>query len=259
MRLTAVLILFTLFVFSSACSEKKNDKSSAKETAKTENDFANGIHKAEILKFQDVPQYTYLFVKEGDSEFWIAVTTTNVNAGETVYFSNPLEMRNFHSSALDTTFETILFVNSIARSADALSKENKGKARGMTGMVSPHEKMTESKKKNQPAEKTSEPFIEKSADELTVAQIIEKSADFNGKEITIKGKVTKFLPDIMKKNWIHIQDGTSYNGKTDLVSTTKETFEVGDIVTIKAKLETNIDYGYGYKYEVILQDAVKIK
>jgi len=63
----------------------------------------------------------------------------------------------------------------------------------------------------------------------------------------------------MKKNWIHIQDGTSYNGKTDLVSTTKETFEVGDIVTIKAKLETNIDYGYGYKYEVILQDAVKIK
>ena len=101
--------------------------------------------------------------------------------------------------------------------------------------------------------------MEKAEGELTVAQIFEKSAELSGKEITLKGKVTKFLPEIMNKNWIHIQDGTEFNGYSDLVATTKENFKVGDIVTIKAKLETNIDYGYGYKYEVILQDAVKEK
>ncbi|NOX17984.1 MAG: hypothetical protein GXO87_06860 [Chlorobi bacterium] len=260
MRYTAILLFFALFISVTACSENAKEKSAPNNAASADSVLStNGIHKAEIIKFVDVPEYTYIFVKSADKEFWLAVTTTKVQKGESIYFTKPLEMRDFHSSTLDTTFQSILFVSSIAHTADALTQAKNGKNAGMTGMVSPHGKMEGGGQGSQKGNKSPDVKVEKNAGETTVAEIFEKSEDLSGKEITLKGKITKFLPDIMGKNWLHIQDGTNFQGTGDLVATTKESFNVGDVVTIKAKLETNIDYGYGYKYNVILQDAVKVK
>ena len=61
----------------------------------------------------------------------------------------------------------------------------------------------------------------------------------------------------MKKNWVHIQDGTEHNGKFDLVATTKMNFKVDDIVTLKGEVFLNQDFGYGYTYELLMNNAVK--
>ena len=63
----------------------------------------------------------------------------------------------------------------------------------------------------------------------------------------------------MKKNWIHLQDGTENAGKFDLTVTSDGKAVVGDIITVEGKLAINKDFGYGYSYEVLVEDAVITK
>jgi len=67
--------------------------------------------------------------------------------------------------------------------------------------------------------------------------------------------VVKFSPEIMGKNWIHLQDGTGVSGANDLTVTTSATAQTGDTVTISGVLVTDKDFGYGYSYDVIVEDA----
>ena len=62
----------------------------------------------------------------------------------------------------------------------------------------------------------------------------------------------------MYKNWIHLQDGTESGGKYDFTITTKETVNTGDTITIKGKITLDKDFGYGYKYDIIMEEAVLI-
>ena len=98
-------------------------------------------------------------------------------------------------------------------------------------------------------------LLEKTAQEITIAQIYENKDNFSGKEIEIRGIVVKVNKGIMGKNWIHIQDGTESNGKFDLTITTQEFAEVNDEVTFKGKIAVNKDFGSGYYYELIMEDA----
>ena len=59
----------------------------------------------------------------------------------------------------------------------------------------------------------------------------------------------------MGKNWIHIQDGTGDAGANDLTVTTDVTANSGDTVLISGTLSLDKDFGYGYAYGVIVEDA----
>ena len=98
--------------------------------------------------------------------------------------------------------------------------------------------------------------IEPAKDGITIAELFENKEKYNGKTVKTKGQVTKYNAAIMKKNWIHIQDGTEYNGKFDLVATSNQEFNVGDVVTIEGTVSLNKDFGYGYSYEILIENAV---
>jgi len=93
----------------------------------------------------------------------------------------------------------------------------------------------------------------------TLAELFAHPADYEGKTIRIKGKVVKYNPAIMNKNWLHIQDGTEYNGKYDLTITSAQEFKTGDIVTLEGKVTLNKDLGYGYRYDVMMEDATLVR
>jgi hypothetical protein len=59
----------------------------------------------------------------------------------------------------------------------------------------------------------------------------------------------------MNKNWIHLQDGTEFDGQFDLTLTTDQQFEVGSVVTVEGKIALDKDFGYGYSYKVLLEDG----
>lgn len=97
--------------------------------------------------------------------------------------------------------------------------------------------------------------IEKAEGGITIAELLENKKDLSGKTVKVKGKVTKVNPEIMGKNWIHLQDGTIYEGEFDLTVTSDIIPETGSIVTIEGKVALDKDFGYGYTYPIMLEEA----
>ncbi len=97
--------------------------------------------------------------------------------------------------------------------------------------------------------------IKKAAGGKTVAEIYNDKANLSGKEIVVRGKIVKFSPAIMGKNWIHLQDGSGSKGTNDLTVTTAAMAQVGDSVLVRGLLTIDKDFGAGYVYKVIIQDA----
>lgn len=97
--------------------------------------------------------------------------------------------------------------------------------------------------------------IKKAPGGMTVQEIIANAKGLNGKKVTVRGRVTKVLNDIMGKNWVHLGDGSGADGKADLTITTKSTVKVGDLVLATGTIAANKDFGSGYKYDVIMEDA----
>ena len=90
---------------------------------------------------------------------------------------------------------------------------------------------------------------------ITIAELFARKDSYAGKTVKIRGQVTKYNAAIMKKNWVHIQDGSEYSGKFDLTATTDMEVAVGDIITLEGTVALNKDFGYGYSYDVLLEDS----
>ena len=71
----------------------------------------------------------------------------------------------------------------------------------------------------------------------------------------ISGIVTKYNEAIMNTNWIHIQDGSGDNGTFDLTVTSATKVSVGETIVVKGIVTLDKDFGAGYKYEVIIENA----
>jgi len=97
--------------------------------------------------------------------------------------------------------------------------------------------------------------IEPCADCITIDRLVADKKSFSGKKIRIKGVVTKVNEAIMDKNWIHIQDGTEAEGVFDLTVTSTQSASVGDTVTVEGKIALDKDFGYGYFYNILLEDG----
>jgi hypothetical protein len=67
--------------------------------------------------------------------------------------------------------------------------------------------------------------------------------------------VVKYNAAIMGKNWLHVQDGTGRQGAHDITVTTTDTAQVGDTVLVKGTVAADKDFGYGYRYEVLIDNA----
>jgi len=90
---------------------------------------------------------------------------------------------------------------------------------------------------------------------ITISNLIANKQSFSGKVIKVKGRVTKFNPEIMGKNWVHVQDGSEFNGGFDLTITTNDRVSVGDTLTFEGKIALDKDFGYGYFYSILMEEG----
>ncbi len=231
MRIYLMMILVVVF---SSCVRNKNGQ--AVQTVAPSN--TNVFEVTEVIQGS---QYTYLKVKENMSEKWVATAKTEANIGDVLYYDEALQMNNFHSKELDRDFDEIYFINQVSENPIA----------DQMRIQPPHNGKIESKAK-------SDISLNKSEDELTVAEIFANPNEYTGDEIQIKGVVVKVNNEIMGKNWVHIQDGTSNEGNFDFTVTTTDKVEVNDVVTFKGKISLEKDFGSGYYYDVIMEDATLV-
>ncbi|MBP2679152.1 MAG: hypothetical protein H6R41_257 [Deltaproteobacteria bacterium] len=97
----------------------------------------------------------------------------------------------------------------------------------------------------------------KGADAYTVSETYENAGKLDKKTVVVRGKVAKVSKGIMGKNWVHLRDGSGDAGKgtNNLVVTTQDVPDVGAVVTAKGTLHKDKDFGAGYKYKVIVEEA----
>jgi len=185
--------------------------------------------------------YTYLQVIEKDSLQWLAIPKMeNAEVGETYFFQGGNEMRDFKSNELNRTFESVLFLGGVVN----LESFNEQKSETKATTTEPETK----------AKKTTI-VIDPIEGGITLAELFSKKKRYSNKIVKIKGKVTQFNSSIMNRNWIHLQDGTEYDGNFDLVVTTDMYTEKGDIVVIEGKITLDKDFGYGYFYKVLMEEG----
>jgi hypothetical protein len=200
------------------------------------------VVKGEVLEVMDVESYTYLRLKTKDGETWAAVNKAPVKKGSEVTIENVMVMNNFESKSLKKTFPTILFGTLGGTGGSAAGYD-------MTKAHSGVAKMADIGDINVPKAG--------GANAKTVAEIITKAAELKDKQILVRGKVVKYNPEIMGKNWIHLRDGSgsAANNTNDVLVTTKNQAKVGDVVTVKGIVRTDKDFGSGYAYKVLVEDA----
>ena len=227
---TKLLVLLLVF---SAC---KNDEKSS-DTNPTD------IHKVIAQEVLHVREYSYIRVLENGQEKWIAAPITTIEIGSTYYIGKTMEMQNFESKDLNKTFETVYFVEKISSTAEGAK---------LPLTTNPHPVNPEATK---PTIEKKEVKIEASEGTISLSELFKNKDNYNNKIVTLQGEVTKFNPAIMNLNWIHMQDGTEFNEVFDLTVTTKAEVKVGDKISIKGKVTLNKDFGAGYFYKIIVENA----
>jgi hypothetical protein len=198
-----------------------------------------GVHKVVVNEVIQTMNYTYLFVADNGVDKVLAVSKMQANPGETYYYTGGFEMNDFESKELNRTFKSVYFLESVSSSPDIMAKEP-AKEPHSTGKLNVEQQDITVK----PAEGG-----------ITIAELYARKDSYAGKTVKIRGQVTKYNAAIMKKNWVHIQDGSEYSGKFDLTATTEMEAAVGDIITIEGTVAIDKDFGYGYSYELLLEDS----
>ncbi|MDH3347481.1 MAG: DNA-binding protein [Desulfobulbaceae bacterium] len=248
--------------------------------------------KGKVMETMNSGGYTYVLVETAQGGVWAAIPETSVEMGREVTLMPGAVMNDFSSKTMNRTFKSIVFAGGLigpnAESAapkdakniegqqagisfsDALKAEGGGSSAhghgssmmsggSMHGGSSSPSLQTPSGGSMGNIVPALEIKVEKATGDnaYTVGEIYAKGKELDGKKVKISGKVVKMSPMIMGKNWFHIQDGTGEAVKNthDLVVTTMATAAKGSVVVVEGVLHADRDFGFGYHYDVIVEDA----
>ncbi len=237
--------------------------------------------KGKVLETMNAAGYTYIRVDAPEGKIWVAIPESKIEVGQEVLANPGMAMTDFESKTLNKTFDVIIFssgLNDPSKPDSPKKKAAMGGAMGGSsfaaalqaeaGGANPHAAggaMGSAAVPQASGGSTTAivPAAEIKVDKATgdnaqtIGECFDKAKELDNKKVKVRGKVMKVSRMIMGKNWIHLQDGTGNPMKNthDLVVTTMAVPEKDAIVVIEGTLHANKDFGAGYKYEVIIEDA----
>lgn len=208
------------------------------------------VVKGEVLEVIHVENFTYLRLNTHAGEIWTAVISAPIKKGNVVAIKDAIVMTNFESKILQRTFPTILFGNLMGAPNAADQAINNAAPIGMgSSFIALSQRW-----------KTSSTRVAKAndANALSVDEIVRGANKLEGKSVVVRGKVVKYNADIMGKNWIHLRDGSGseVDQTNDILVTSANSVQPGDVVTFKGVVRTAQDFGAGYSYKVLIEEAV---
>jgi len=189
-----------------------------------------------LLERIDVPNYSYLRLQSAQGEIWAAVPTAKVEKGADLTIANAMPMQNFESTTLKRTFKTIYF--------------------GTLGQAQGHPVLASA------ALVAGESIAKASTkDARSIAELYAQKDTLKNTSVTLRGKVVKYNTGILGRTWIHLQDGTgSPASRThDITVTTQDTTALGQVIQVQGTVHLDQDFGSGYSYPVIVENAKIVK
>lgn len=212
------------------------------QTAFSEIDSSGAGTVAETI---DVDEYLYVRLAENDN--WLAAAPTDISVGDKVNYSGGALMKDFYSRTLDQSFDEILFVMTLYVTEKAPTDPNAlvEQAHEAAGALA--------------AEPPKPGEIAPAPGGMTIAELYAGYSRFQGENISVRGRVMKFSEDILGTNWVTLQDGSGIAPDNKLVAKTDATLTVGDEVTVKGTVATDVNLGTGYDYKVLLEDSTVLQ
>ncbi|PIE57111.1 MAG: DNA-binding protein [Desulfobulbus propionicus] len=233
-----------------------------------------------IIETMDAAGYTYLLLDNDREQTWVAIPETSVKKGQEVKCAPGMVMKDFTSTTLDRFFPVIIFSSGIlpegeqqqethndaaastatnsfeaALQAEAAANahaglnigENTVASSGSAGAIVPLADIKVDKAGGNSA--------------ITVEEAFSRAKELDGTTVRIQGQVVKNSRMIMGRNWVHLQDGSGDPGRNthDLVITTQADPVVGKIIVLEGVLHADRDFGAGYTYKVIIEEAKEIR
>ena len=251
---TLLSILVVAATLAATCSSPEPEVADSPQVDASQNQMppqmaAAGLKAGTVKEKMDAAGYTYLHVDTGDETFWAAAPSTDVEVGDDVIVPAGMPMQNFHSSALDRDFDVVYFVEGVqvgGMSGEPIQSEGADLPSGHPPVAAPQEAA--------PAMADAEP-VEPLSGGRQIGDIIANAGELSGQTVSFRGRVVKFNSGIMGKNWLHVQDGTGEAGENDLTVTTNDVANVGESVVVTGTVATDRDFGFGYAYDVMVEDA----
>lgn len=240
-RKMAVVILFTLFFAASGLSAE--DTKDAERPKRPE----EKSHIGTVTFTQTAGKYTYIKLDEQGKEVWLAAFPIKVSVGDKVEYIGGILMKDFHSSAMDKTFDFILLVTRMR-----VLKKDSLKDKQPVPSDEYHKGFSENKS-TLSMPKSGE--IEKAEGDRTIEEIFSEREQLKDKEVTVRAKVMKVSKNILGKSWVTLHDGTGVSPDNKLIATTLESVNIGDIITAKGIIRTDVNIGTSYKYKVLIEDT----
>ena len=194
------------------------------------------VHVVKVKEVLPTDKYVYLKVIEDDEEFWIATGKREVQKGETYFFKNGILKTNFESKEYDRIFEKVYLVSNL------VAANHGGSSNSLPSAVDV---------KNEPSKPKSERIDVEGS--IRIDQIVKNPEKYKGQTVQISGTCVKLNPNIMGRNWIHLQDGSQDD--YDFVLTSDVAIPEGHMVTMKGVVVLGKDFGAGYKYDLIIENA----
>ena len=248
----AALVCALMMVGVMACQGGSGEQSSAEGHDGAT--LAANQKMGKVVETMDSGGYTYVQLDTGSETIWAAAPVCQVALGDELIISTGMPMQNFRSDTLDRTFDVVYFTGGFEPAGDhshdgdmhpsAAVQSGGGTSVKMAGG---HETA-----KIEAADLTG---ISKADGGYTVAELWSNKVGLVGQSVTLRGRVVKYNSGIMGRNWLHIQDGSGVEGANDLTITTQGTAVVGEIVLVKGTVAVDKDFGMGYRYDLILEEA----
>jgi hypothetical protein len=202
------------------------------------------VQAAVVTEFIDAGTYTYVKLNDEGREFWAAITARPVEIGKSYIYADANLMLDFESKALGRTFDSVYFIQQFAELSAIEEK--------MAGDPHAHHHHTTGDDVQKKVNK-----VKPVKDGLAIADIYEAEKSSTGDRVTVSGEVVKINKNIMNRHWIHIQDGSAAGENGNLTITTPNNldFGIGDVITFTGVLTYDKDFGSGYYYRAIVEDA----
>ena len=205
--------------------------------------------KGKVLETADGGTYIYLKLQTADGPVWAATTKQSIPTGADVVIHDPMLMTNFQSKTLNRTFDEIVF-------ASAVSVEDSQAAGPTKAQMTAAHQGAATAATSVPVAKVARAA---GPSGRTVAEVYAQKTQLSGKNVAVRGTVVKFNAGIMDRNWIHLRDGSgsAADSTNDLLVTTdpKQIAKVGDVILVSGPVKTDVNYGSGYAYSVVIEGA----
>jgi hypothetical protein len=205
---------------------------------------AEAEHSFLAQEILNTERYTYVKGTEEQESFWVAIPKSDIKIGTTYYYRGGLLKKDFFSKEHNRTFETLYLVSGLSSAPVGASEHTHATAQanpassGSLDMTPPNS-------------------VSRPSGSIPIGDLVKNMSKYDGKTVKVTGKVMKVNQMIMNRNWLHLQDGTGNN--FDLTVTSSEALPPGHVVTLEGVVALNKDFGAGYRYDILIENASLVK